>query len=97
MSASTSLAKSSSEQSAFVELMAEDSGGWACSPRTRRSNHGRLRQACKLIHCYPFGVTEAIKLGHPSARGAATVGCGGFATLGANGHGLFFPGAWVAI
>jgi hypothetical protein len=47
----TSLAKSSSEQSAFVELMAEDSGGWACSPRTRRSNHGRLRQACKLIHC----------------------------------------------
>ncbi|XP_008670515.2 uncharacterized protein [Zea mays] len=46
---------------------------------------------------YPFGVTEAIKLGHPSARGAATVGCGGFATLGANGHGLFFPGAWVAI
>jgi hypothetical protein len=41
---------------------------------------------------YPFGVIEAIKLGHPSARGAATVGCGGFATLGANGHGLFFPG-----
>jgi hypothetical protein len=35
---------------------------------------------------YPFGVTEAIKLDHPSARGAATVGCGGFATLGANGE-----------
>ncbi|ONM26415.1 hypothetical protein ZEAMMB73_Zm00001d007256, partial [Zea mays] len=58
MSASTSLAKSSSEQSAFVELMAEDSGGWACSPRTRRSNHGRLRQACKLIHAKHFGSPE---------------------------------------
>jgi hypothetical protein len=31
--------------------MAEDTGGWACSPRTRRSNHGKLREACKLLHC----------------------------------------------
>jgi hypothetical protein len=46
---------------------------------------------------YPFGVIEALKLGHPSARGVAAVGCGGFATLGANDHGLFFPGAWVVI
>jgi hypothetical protein len=36
--------------------------------------------------------TEAFKLGHPSARGDATVGCGGIMTFGANGHGLFFPG-----
>lgn len=30
--------------------LVEDSEGWACSPRSRRSNHGRLRVACNL-HC----------------------------------------------
>jgi hypothetical protein len=46
---------------------------------------------------YPFDVIEALKLGHPSARGVAAVGCGGFVTLGANDHGLFFLGVWVVI
>jgi hypothetical protein len=30
--------------------LAEDSRGWACSPKSGRSNHGRLREACNL-HC----------------------------------------------
>jgi hypothetical protein len=30
--------------------LVEDSGGWACSPKSRRSNHGRLWVACNL-HC----------------------------------------------
>jgi hypothetical protein len=46
---------------------------------------------------YPFGDSKAFKLGYPSARGGAVVGCGGIVTLGANGHCLFLPGAWVAI
>lgn len=45
---------------------------------------------------YPFGGLEANKLGYSSARGGAVVGCGGIATLGANVHGCFLPGTWVA-
>jgi hypothetical protein len=45
----------------------------------------------------PFGDSKAFKLGYPSVRGGAVVGCGGIVTLGANDHCLFLPGAWVAI
>jgi len=39
----------------------------------------------------------AFELGYPSATGVAAGGCRGIATFGADGHGFFFPGTWVAI